>query len=139
MDGSCFGKQLLYCQRAPSCHAIWKSVRSGRRLRHQPAPTGPYNEKTIRLIAQMHKAISIIQFKLEAETILRRPEFEMEDRLLLERIDFDRKVITLDGQEYALRDGLFPTVDPTDPYKLTEEVTLTCCFMLPCLSMKTVH
>lgn len=81
----------------------------------------PYNEKTIRLIAQMHKAISIIQFKLEAETILRRPEFEMEDRLLLERIDFDRKVITLDGQEYALRDGLFPTVDPTDPYKLTEE------------------
>lgn len=81
----------------------------------------PYNEKTIRLIAQMHKAISIIQFKLEAETILRRPEFEMEDRLLLEHIDFDRKVITLDGQEYALRDGLFPTVDPADPYKLTEE------------------
>ena len=81
----------------------------------------PYNDKTIRLIAQMHKAISIIQFKLEAEIIRRRPEFEMEDRLLLHHIDFERKVITLDGQEYALRDGLFPTIDPADPYKLTDE------------------
>ena len=45
----------------------------------------------------------------------------MEDRLLLHHIDFERKVITLDGQEYALRDGLFPTIDPADPYKLTDE------------------
>ena len=80
-----------------------------------------YNDKTIRLIAQMHKAISIIQFKLEAEIIRRRPEFKMEDRMLLHHIDFEKKTITIDGTEYPLRDSLFPTIDPADPYKLTEE------------------
>lgn len=80
-----------------------------------------FNDKTIRLIAQMHKAICIIQFKLEAETIRRRPEFEMKDRLLLDKINYDKKTITLNGKEYPLRDGNFPTIDPTDPYRLTEE------------------
>ena len=80
-----------------------------------------YNDKTIRLIAQMHKAISIIQFKLEAEIIRCRPEFKMEDRMLLHHIDFEKKTITIDGTEYPLRDSLFPTIDPADPYKLTEE------------------
>ena len=80
-----------------------------------------YNEKTIRLIAQMHKAITVIQLKLEAGTIRRRPEFEMEDRLLLHHIDFDRKVFTLDGKEYEMRDCHFPTIDPADPYRLTDE------------------
>lgn len=51
-----------------------------------------YNEKTIRLITQMHKAISIIQFKLEAEIINRRPEFDMKDRNLLEKVDYERGV-----------------------------------------------
>ncbi len=80
-----------------------------------------YNEKTIRLIAQMHKAITVIQLKLEAGTIRRRPEFEMEDRLLLHHIDFNRKVFTLDGKEYEMRDCHFPTIDPADPYRLTDE------------------
>lgn len=80
-----------------------------------------YNDKTIRLIAQMHKAISIIQFKLEAEIIRRHPEFEMEDRLLLHHIDFDRKVMVLDGKDYEMVECNFPTVDPADPYKLTDE------------------
>ena len=80
-----------------------------------------YNDKTIRLIAQMHKAISIIQFKLEAEIIRRHPEFQMEDRMLLHHIDFEKKVLVLDGKEYEMRDCNFPTVDPADPYKLTEE------------------
>ncbi len=83
--------------------------------------TCTYNDKTIRLIAQMHKAISIIQFKLEAEAIKRRPEFEMEDRMLLHRIDFEKQTILLDGKEYDLYDGTFPTVNPEDPYTLTEE------------------
>lgn len=80
-----------------------------------------YNEKTLRLIAQMHKAISIIQFKLEAELINRHPEFEMEDRLLLHHIDFDRKVFVLDGKDYEMKDFFFPTLDPKNPYQLTEE------------------
>lgn len=80
-----------------------------------------YNEKTLRMIAQMHKAISIIQFKLEAEIIKRRPDFGMDDRMLLHRIDFERNILTLDGKEYKLKDSFLPTVDPADPYKLTSE------------------
>lgn len=80
-----------------------------------------YNEKTIRLITQMHKAITIIQFKLEAQIIDRRPEFEMNDRKLLEYIDFERGVFVYKGKEYELKDKNFPTIDPKDPYKLTQE------------------
>ena len=80
-----------------------------------------YNEKTLRMIAQMHKAISIIQFKLEAEIIKRRPDFGMDDRMLLHRIDFERNILTLDGKEYEWKDSFLPTVDPADPYKLTSE------------------
>ena len=80
-----------------------------------------YSDKTIRLIAQMHKAISIIQFKLEAGIIRRHPEFKMEDRMLLHRIDFDRKVMVIDGKDYEMVECNFPTVDPADPYKLTDE------------------
>ena len=80
-----------------------------------------YNEKTLRMIAQMHKAISIIQFKLEAEIIKRRPDFGMDDRMLLHRIDFERNILTLDGKEYELKDSFLPTVDPSDTYKLTPE------------------
>lgn len=80
-----------------------------------------HNEKTRRLIAQMHKAISIIQFKLEAAMIDRRPEWKMQDRKLLEYIDFDNKVFRRDGKEYAMKECNFPTVDPADPYRLTQE------------------
>lgn len=77
--------------------------------------------KAARLISKMHKAISIIQFKLEAATIKRHPEFEMEDRLLFDCIDWDRKVLVWEGKDYEMLDMNFPTVDPTDPYRLTEE------------------
>jgi fructose-1,6-bisphosphatase-3 len=80
-----------------------------------------HSKKTLRLITQMHKAITIIQFKLEAESINRRPEFGMEDRKLLEKIDFQRGVFVYNGKEYEMRDTAFPTVDPADPYRLTEE------------------
>lgn len=82
---------------------------------------GKHNPKTLRMIAQMHKAISIIQFKLEAQIIQRRPDFEMDDRMMLHRIDFDRNVITINGQEFELKDTFMPTVDPADPYRLTTE------------------
>jgi len=81
----------------------------------------PERARTAQLVAQMHKAISIIQFKLEAAAIKRRPEFEMNDRLLLDKMDLDRGIITIDGKEYELTDTHFPTVDPKDPYKLTPE------------------
>lgn len=80
-----------------------------------------FNDKTIRLIAQMHKAIAIIQFKVEHEAILRRPEFDMADRNLLHLIDFKKGTITVDGKEHELLDKHLPTIDPKNPYALTEE------------------
>lgn len=80
-----------------------------------------FDEKTLRLFSQMHKAIAIIQFKLEGEIIMRRPEFGMEDRLLLNYIDYDKGTIMYEGKEYPLTDSNFPTIDPADPYKLSPE------------------
>ena len=71
------------------------------------------------LIARMHKAISIIQFKLEGQTILRNPAFGMDERLMLSKIDYDKSTVTIEGREYPLRDADFPTVDKKDPYTLT--------------------
>lgn len=78
------------------------------------------DEKTTRLIAQMHKAMTIIQFKLEGEIIRRRPEFGMEDRLLLDHLDLQQGTVTINGKAYPLIDTHFPTIDPNDPYRLTE-------------------
>ena len=80
-----------------------------------------HNERTCRLIAQMHKAISIIQFKLEAGIIKRHPEFNMESRNLLGLINREKGVLLYEGKEYEMNDMNFPTVDPKDPYKLTKE------------------
>ena len=85
------------------------------------AADADYNEKTLRLISQMHKAITIIQFKLEAQIIDRRPEFKMENRKLLDKIDFERGVFIYEGQEYPMKDNHFPTIDPKNPYQLTQE------------------
>lgn len=78
------------------------------------------SEDEQRLIAQMHKAITIIQLKLEGQVIKRRPHYLMDHRLLLDKIDYARGIISLDGQEYKLRDTNFPTIDPAAPYELTE-------------------
>ena len=83
-----------------------------------------YNTKDLDLDMKMHKAISLIQFKLEGQLIKRRPEFEMEDRLLLDKINPEKKTIIVYGKEYAISDVDFPTVDWNDPYKLTEEEEL---------------
>lgn len=78
-------------------------------------------EKNRLLTARMHKAISVIQWKLEAALIDRYPQWKMEDRKLLEHIDQEKGTVTIDGIEYPLKDSRFPTVDPADPYRLTEE------------------
>lgn len=78
-----------------------------------------YTENELSLMAKMHKAIAIIQFKLEAQIIQRRPHFEMDDRLLLDKIDLEKGVIHLNGQRYPLLDTQFPTIDPAHPYQLT--------------------
>ena len=80
-----------------------------------------YTEKDKLLSARMYKAITIILFKLEGQKLLRRPEFEMSDRLLLDRIDYENGTIDIDGVTYKLEDCDFPTIDPTNPYELTEE------------------
>ena len=78
-------------------------------------------EKDRLLSARMHKAITIILFKLEGQKLLRHPEYEMNDRLLLDKIDYVNRTIEIDGVTYELADTDFPTVDPADPYTLTAE------------------
>jgi len=80
-----------------------------------------FSEKDKLLAARMHKAITIILFKLEGQKLMNHPEFGMADRLLLDKIDYENKCITLDGVTYPLEDTDFPTVDPADPYALSEE------------------
>jgi len=80
-----------------------------------------YTEKDKLLSARMYKAITIILFKLEGQKILRRPEYGMNDRLLLDKIDYENKSVSIDGKVYPMEDCDFPTVDPTDPYALTAE------------------
>lgn len=80
-----------------------------------------FNTREISLIAKMHKAISIIQFKLEGEIISRHPEYEMDHRLLLDKVDYESGIITIKGKEYDLVDRNFPTIDPASPFRLTGE------------------
>ena len=80
-----------------------------------------FSSQEIRLMAQMQKAMAIIQFKVEAQVIKRRPHYQMDDRLLLDKIDYERGVIKLNGTEYPLLDTFFPTIDPKNPEVLTAE------------------
>ncbi len=81
----------------------------------------PDSDRDQKLVKQMHKAISIIQFKLEGEVIKRNPRFNMDDRLLLDKIDYKKGTITIGNKIYELLDKNFPTIDPENPYKLTKE------------------
>ena len=80
-----------------------------------------YTEKDKLLSARMYKAITMILFKLEGQKVLRRPEFNMQDRLLLDKVDYENKTITIGDKVYPMLDTDFPTVDPANPYELTEE------------------
>ncbi len=77
--------------------------------------------KTLRLSAQMHKAIAVIQFKIEGQLFAQHPEWHMEKRRLFEHIDYQKGTIEIDGKEYAMTSCHFPTIDPQDPYALTAE------------------
>lgn len=79
------------------------------------------NEKSLRLLAKMHKAISIIQFKLEGAMIDKYPQWNMSDRKLLGAIDYEKGTVIVDGKEFELNDTNFPTIDPKNPYELTHE------------------
>lgn len=80
-----------------------------------------YDTKDLSLDMKMHKAIAVLQFKLEGQLIMRRPEFAMQDRLLLEHIDYENKALVLDGVSYPLKDVDFPTINRNRPYELTAE------------------
>lgn len=80
-----------------------------------------YNTKDLSLDMKMHKAIAIMQFKLEGQMIKRHPEFLMDDRLLLDKIDFKKGTVMVNGKEYPMKDMDFPTIDPKHPYTLTKE------------------
>lgn len=79
------------------------------------------SQQDLEMNVKIQKAMAIIQFKVEAKLIDDNPSFELEDRKLLHRIDYEAGTVELDGKEYELTDKVFPTVDPDDPYKLTEE------------------
>lgn len=85
-----------------------KDFENNPRLRH-----------SAQIMAKMHKAISIIQFKLEGQLIQRHPEYKMQDRLLLDKIDPERGIICINGREYPLTDTNLPTLNPAHPYRLT--------------------
>lgn len=84
-------------------------------------PDEALTDKNKNLIAKMHKAIAIIQFKLEGQMIARHPEWKMDDRRLLHKINYENGTIDIDNETYPLLDTNFPTIDPKDPYKLTRE------------------
>ena len=73
------------------------------------------------LAAKMHKAIAVIQFKVEGQIIKRHPGYKMDDRILLEAVDYSRGVVTIEGTEYPMLDTMFPTIDPKHPLRLTKE------------------
>ncbi len=83
------------------------------------------DEKTKRLTAQMHKAIAILQFKIEGQLIAKHPEWKMDKRRLFEHIDYEKEEIEIDGKTYPMTSCHFPTINPSSPYELSpEEETL---------------
>lgn len=80
-----------------------------------------YDPVDVPLAAKMHKAIAVIQFKLEGQLVARHPEYHMENRSVIDKVDFHSGTITLDGRTYPLTDRLFPTVSPEHPLELTPE------------------
>ncbi len=87
----------------------------------KPRKSIGYNQDDDELVAKMHKAISIIMYKLECQIIRRNPNFEMNDRALFTKVDFKKGTVHIEGKDYELRDKIFPTVDPDNPAKLSQE------------------
>lgn len=81
------------------------------------------SKKETEMNRKMHKAIAIIRFKLEGQLVQKWPDFGMQNRCLLHKINYEKKTIEIDGQEYPMLDTYFPTIDPENPYELTPEET----------------
>ena len=79
-----------------------------------------YDEET-RMTMKMHKAISVIQWKIEGKIVIDNPEFCMDDRRILENIDYEKGVLLQDGREIPLKDTEYPTIDPAAPYELNDD------------------
>lgn len=79
-----------------------------------------YIKNNMENLSRAHKAIAIILFKLEGQLIMKHPEWGMDDRCMLDKIDYDNQTVTIEGQVYTLNDCHFPTIDRNDPYKLSE-------------------
>lgn len=79
------------------------------------------DEKTLRLTAQMHKAIAVIQFKVESQIIVKHPEWKMNDRCLFEHVDYQNGTIALQGKTYKMSSCSFPTINPAAPSELSPE------------------
>ncbi len=115
----CYGINLRHLQRMAEKYygqddlTIW--------MPHTDAARGPYTEGMLHRCAVMHKAISIMMFKLECKVIDRNPDFRMEGRDYLRRIDWEKGTVDIAGKEYPLRDTSFPTVDRDDPAALNED------------------
>ncbi len=80
-----------------------------------------YDVKDVQLDEKMHKAITIIQFKLEGQLMKKHPEFAMDHRLLLDKMDLEKGTVTVEGKTYPLKDTCFPTIDMKNPYELSPE------------------
>ena len=80
-----------------------------------------YSEHEILQIARMHKAMAIIQFKLEKQVIDKNPEFNLQTRALLDKIDFDKKTVVIRGKVHPMKSCDFPTIDRKNPFKLTKD------------------
>lgn len=81
------------------------------------------SKKETEMNRKMHKAIAIIRFKLEGQLIQKWPDFGMQNRCLLHKINYEKKTVEIDGQEYPMLDTYFPTINPENPYELTPEET----------------
>ena len=80
-----------------------------------------YDSSDRKTIAKIHKAITIIQFKIEGNLIKKHPEYNLDDRLLLDKMDIENGFVTIEGKQYEINDRNFPTIDKNNPYKLTKE------------------
>jgi fructose-1,6-bisphosphatase-3 len=94
---------------------------SNRNFKPRKSKDEEMTKKEAALVTKMHKAISIIQFKVEGQLIRRNPDFKMDHRLFLETLDIANKTIIIEGKTYELNDVDFPTIDLDHPYRLTED------------------
>lgn len=83
--------------------------------------TGFIDDKTRRLSAMMHKAIAVLQFKIEAALFTKHPEWNMKDRILFNNVDYEKGICVIDGKKYEMKSCMFPTIDPKNPNALTKE------------------